>query len=66
MDAERRKWLQEAMEAFTFDEVKRMKEIVLELAKPEEKTKEDCEKRVSLLVELEELVEGLSNAQGKI
>lgn len=62
MDAERRKWLTEAMEAFTFDEVKRMKEVVLELAKPEEKTKEDCEKRVSLLEELEDLVEGLSNA----
>mmetsp|Transcript_44116 Transcript_44116/g.50993 ORF Transcript_44116/g.50993 Transcript_44116/m.50993 type:complete len:378 (+) Transcript_44116:31-1164(+) len=62
MDAERRKWLQEAMEAYTFDEVKRMKEVVLELAKPEEKTKEDGEKRVDLLIELEDLVEGLSNA----
>ena len=47
MDTETRKWLTEAMEDYTYDEVKRMQEITANLAKAELKTKEDEEERTS-------------------
>ena len=66
MDEERKKWLQAAMEEFSFDEIKKMKEIIAELQKDEAKTEEDEQKRENLLFELEDLVEGLGNAGGII
>lgn len=64
MDDERKKWLQEAMEEYSFDEIKKMKGIVSTLQKEEAKTPEDANERENALLELEDLVEGLSNARG--
>lgn len=52
MDEKTKKWLEEAMEDYTFNEIKRMKQIIEILEKEEKNTKEDEETRLGLLEEL--------------
>ncbi|KRX08123.1 Armadillo-type fold [Pseudocohnilembus persalinus] len=63
MDEETKKWIQEAMESYTYNEAKRMKEICAELEKDEDGGEEDGERRLGLLEELQELCEGIENAR---
>ena len=64
MDESDRKWLQEALESYTFDEAKRVNEIIQGLIKPENKVEpNDEEQRVVYTEELADLVEGLETAR---
>lgn len=68
MSEEDKKWLQEAIEAHTFDEAKRMREILNELKQPEIEggSEEEGERRLTLVEEFTDLVEGLENARDLI
>lgn len=68
MTEEEKKWLQEAIEAYTFDEAKRMREILEELKTPEKVggSEEEAERRLTLVEEFTDLVEGLENARDLI
>eukprot|EP00335_Anophryoides_haemophila_P000245 CAMPEP_0204821476 /NCGR_PEP_ID=MMETSP1018-20131115/20710_1 /ASSEMBLY_ACC=CAM_ASM_000518 /TAXON_ID=46462 /ORGANISM="Anophryoides haemophila, Strain AH6" /LENGTH=71 /DNA_ID=CAMNT_0051932705 /DNA_START=74 /DNA_END=289 /DNA_ORIENTATION=- len=63
MDKETQEWLTKAMEEYTYDEVKRMKEIVDFLVVEEKNTEEDQQERYYVLDELLDLTEGLENAR---
>jgi hypothetical protein len=63
MDPETQKWLQEALESCSVDEISRMKEIIKILASPEEGTPEDEEKKTNTLEDLDDIVSGLDRAK---
>eukprot|EP01017_Pseudomicrothorax_dubius_P011058 TRINITY_DN14069_c0_g1_i2.p1 TRINITY_DN14069_c0_g1~~TRINITY_DN14069_c0_g1_i2.p1 ORF type:complete len:259 (+),score=45.87 TRINITY_DN14069_c0_g1_i2:113-889(+) len=65
MDPETRKWLEEAIKAYTFDEVERMKEIIEIFGAPEpaQADPNDENKRKAALDELLDLVDGPDNAK---
>lgn len=64
MDEATKKWLQEAYESYSFDEIKRMQTIVEILMQPEDGSPEDQAKKVDVLDELDDLVTGLDKAKG--
>jgi len=68
MSEEEKKWLQEAIESYTFDEAKRMREILEELKQPEVVggSEKEAERRLTLVEEFADLVEGLENARDLI
>ncbi len=68
MSPEEQKWLQQAIESYSIDEAKRMKEVIKELEEPEVEggSKQDEEKRLNLVEDLTDLVEGLENARDLI
>jgi hypothetical protein len=64
MDQETKKWLEEAMEELTFNEVKRMKEVTNRLAEKENPDDpQDEERRLAFLDDLLDYVDGLENAR---
>lgn len=64
LDQKTREWLQEALEEYSFNESKRMQEIVKELSQPEpENNEKEEERRIILTEELADLIEGLENAR---
>ena len=64
LDQETREWLQEALESYSFNEAKRMQEIIKDLCEPEsENNEKEEERRVNLAEELFDLIEGLENAR---
>lgn len=68
MSEQETKWLQEALESFSFDAAKRMREVLADLNTPEVKggSEEEAETRLVLAEELTDLVEGLENARDLI
>jgi len=62
MDDETKLWLEKAIESMTFDEVKRICEILDLLNKKEDGTKDDEKYRVKLVDELDTLIEGPENS----
>jgi hypothetical protein len=64
LDQKTREWLQEALESYSFNEAKRMQEIVKELNQPEpENNEKEEERRLVLTEELSDLIEGLESAR---
>merc|ERR1712159_264211 len=63
MSEEDKKWLSDAMEEYTFNEIKRCHELFTELNVPEKETKEDEEYRLSLFEELQDILDGFDRAK---
>jgi len=67
LDKETREWLQEALEAYSFNEAKKMQDLIKELCEPEPENSENDEKeeerRFNLAEELFDLIEGLEGAR---
>jgi len=63
MDDDTKKWLTEAIKAYTFDEIGRMKEVLGFLKKPETNDPNDAEERLAYVQELGNLCEGTENAR---
>lgn len=61
MDETTKRWLAEALDNQFVDEVKRIKEILSDIAKPEQN---DEERRLILFEELEEILDSLDRANG--